>query len=129
MFLFSHTKLLLLSTPKSFLPGFGSALEKWANSSPIDNTNTEFSSRKEPEIQHSLDAIFSVLAPYLDVWDDRQAQDAAESEFVELFDESASLGGAFRNDQGSMMLSDAVSGSETAADSMSSYIGKTKIIL
>jgi hypothetical protein len=78
--------------------------------------------------------ILSILAPYLDFWDESTARDAAESELVELFDESINMtDGGYKDTLGfskgyrsafspSPSTEQSIPGSETAADSMSSFI-------
>lgn len=61
--------------------------------------------------EEHVDERFLIIAPFLDIWDKRQALDAAESELVELFDENVTV-------------SNTLTGSETVADSMTSYIGE-----
>ena len=71
------------------------------------------------EVQHHADLVLEILSSYLDTWDAKQTQDDAESELVEIFGENANLNGI-----SSQQLTSVVSGSETAADSMSSFIGE-----
>lgn len=77
------------------------------------------SSCESTEVQHHADVVLEILSSYLDTWDAKQTQDDVESELVELFGENTSL-----NEVPFQQMSSIVSGSETAADSMTSYIGK-----
>jgi hypothetical protein len=103
--------------------GLGSALEECAK---VSNTATG-SDSTEGQIPR-VDAVLGILTPFLDAWDERAAVDAAESELVELFDFSlqSSPSGieSPKNDQdnttGLQQLP--IVGSETAADSMSTFI-------
>lgn len=103
--------------------GLGSALEECAK---VSNTATGSDSKEGQK--PSVDAVLGILTPFLDAWDERAAVDAAESELVELFDfslqSSPSGTESPKKDQdkttGLQQLP--ILGSETAADSMSTFI-------
>ena len=85
--------------------GFGSALEKCAKSlseKPFESNDT-----------------MSILSPYLDTWDEKQLMEEEESELVELFDTNTSTQGQVSHSDVSLST-----GIATAADIMTSYIGK-----
>lgn len=74
-------------------------------------TQTESESPAQP-----VEALLDILSPFLDAWDENAAKDAAESELVQLFDFSLNSDSDGANDLIPLQ------GSETAADSMSTFI-------
>jgi hypothetical protein len=85
--------------------GFGKALEK-CSADDADRNNVEKSK-----------AAFSLLASYLQAWDERQIND--DTELIELFDTKVSLEDRYHTNS-----TDAILGYNTAADSMTSFIGE-----
>ena len=85
--------------------GFGVALEKCIQLSSVDEDESN--------------AIILILTPYLDTWDEKQLIENEESELVELFDTNASI-----SNQNSGNADLEKMGAATAADSMTSFIGK-----
>jgi hypothetical protein len=83
--------------------GFGIAIDKCMQPSNVSHDD-------------KAKLALSILSSYLDTWDEKQIMDDEESELVELFDTNASTASA----QDSFPSS----GFATAADSMTSYIGK-----
>ena len=103
--------------------GLGKALEECSKFASVP-TNAE-----KADVPDSIvDDVLGILTPYLDSWDESAAVEAAESELVELFDfsiePSLSDGDGLDNDLGykTNLQQLPILGSETAADSMSTFI-------
>ena len=94
--------------------GFGAAL---------DNTSDVVKNIDYNGIDSLLvasDSVLSILSPFIEKWNDFQARDEAESELVEIFDETISLyDSSDKRGAGNMTETTA---SEAAADAMSFYI-------
>ncbi len=91
--------------------GFGKALEECCKNDTDDNVDSS--------VQEKSDAAFSLLSTYLRAWDERQLIDDEDTELLELFDTKTSLENRYGGNQGRLL-----NGYNTAADSMSSFIGK-----
>jgi len=113
----------------SHYKGLGSALEKC---SELSQSMVKRGHEKQVE------AMLSILSSYLDTWDESVARESAESELVELFDQSVTISDNGKSSasivplspQSSSMVSSGISdlpfmpimGSETAADAMTNFI-------
>eukprot|EP00934_Nitzschia_sp_Nitz4_P008655 Nitzschia sp. Nitz4//scaffold12_size214221//49825//58278//NITZ4_001488-RA/size214221-processed-gene-0.150-mRNA-1//-1//CDS//3329534984//8645//frame0 len=95
--------------------GLSSALEECSTTSKAAAGPNASAEEPMPAIQPVLD----ILSPFLDAWDENAAKDAAESELVNLFDFAIQLD---QGDEGDVDLTLPLQGSETAADSMSTFI-------
>jgi hypothetical protein len=77
---------------------------------------------REPRV----DSVLAILTPYLDAWDESAAQEAAESELVELFDFNLSAtlfgDGSPDSDHSTDLQQLPILGSDTAADAMTTFI-------
>ena len=97
--------------------GFGSALEEC-----IVASSAEVDEKKGSRV----DTVLKILTPYLDAWDEIAAAEAAESELVSLFDFGISPALNVRDPKGQetddSLQQLPILGSETAADSMSTFI-------
>eukprot|EP00978_Attheya_sp_CCMP212_P007094 scaffold16529_cov48-Attheya_sp.AAC.4 len=118
----------------SHYKGFYAALEKCRLKHDARDSSKASSGPATSQDEGKPEMILSILAPYLDFWDESTARDAAESELVELFDESINMtDGRYKDTQGfskgyrsafspSASVEQSIPGSETAADAMSSFI-------
>jgi len=103
--------------------GFGAALEKCHKALQNDRANYTKTRVELEEDQNNSVVTLKILSTYIDTWDAKQTQDAVESELVDLFGDNTSVSDVpFQQDSTPIGLSSVVFGSETAADSMSSYI-------
>ena len=115
--------------------GFGAALERCHRGF---DAIVDVTGRGDPSDLAGKDAntdgALEALAPFLDMWDERQRRDAAESELVELFDESVGISSSSLPEGGDLtardagmdfrvgVYADADAASRAAADSMSFFI-------
>ena len=90
--------------------GLSAALEECSAANKTVGAQTDSSSL--------VDRTLNILSPFLDAWDGNAAKEAAESELVHLFD--VILNSDDRANESERQM--ALQGSETAADSMSTFI-------
>ena len=95
--------------------GLSAALEECSAASKAAASKDELKDDPMPTVE----PILKILSPFLDSWDENAAKDAAESELVNLFDSNLSSENDADESDGALMP---LQGSETAADSMSTFI-------